>query len=188
MRNTLSESNYFPCISTTLGNKKPLMRYKSFFNNFIVASVWISHEICMWTVYNRRLLLSNVSLISTPDYFGVMRILGSFVVMLDEHTIMFGREVLNRDAGIIMCSVQLLISCVSMLQHVLSILEYRKIFFCHVSAARHGYIGQFISYDVIIYDYGLFNFLLGTQVWLLALTSYIFSEVIFIELFCRKGF
>lgn len=58
---------------------------------------------------------------------------------------------------------QLGIAGVSLSQHVYSVYRYGKIFFCQSNITGLPNASEFLAYDIIIFDYGLNMYLLGTQ-------------------------
>lgn len=83
--------------------------------------------------------------------------------MYDDVTHFFKWKIENRFIAIVFCFFQLFVSSTSLAQHVYSLLHYRTIFSCHVNASFRNDSGKFLAYDIVIYDFGLFNFLLGTE-------------------------
>lgn len=92
-----------------------------------------------------------------------MRLLGNLVVMYDNVTTCCKWKIKNRYLAMIFCCFQIFVTSCSLGQHVYSVLEYRKIFNCHFNATYRDDLGKILAYDIIIYDFGLFNFLLGTD-------------------------
>lgn len=91
-----------------------------------------------------------------------MKLCGSLVIINDDATVVFGKKVSNKCIGMIFGTLQLAVTASSFAQHVYSLVSYNHIFYCQFNHSLLQDSGQFLAYDIIIYDYGLFNFLLGT--------------------------
>ncbi|TKR68330.1 hypothetical protein L596_024325 [Steinernema carpocapsae] len=63
------------------------------------------------------------------------------------------------------CGGQLIITALSLLQHVVSVLHFSQIFHCSFNAtiAQPGAYAEFLSNDLIIFDFGLFHELIQVQ-------------------------
>ncbi|KAK0417686.1 hypothetical protein QR680_013149 [Steinernema hermaphroditum] len=63
------------------------------------------------------------------------------------------------------CGGQLIITALSLLQHVVSVLHFNQIFHCSFNATitQPGAYAEFLSNDLIIFDFGLFHELIQVQ-------------------------
>ncbi|VDM81408.1 unnamed protein product [Strongylus vulgaris] len=74
----------------------------------------------------------------------------------DEWTYFCGIWVKNRSIVIILAVAQFIVATVSLAQHVYSIANFNSIFLCSFNESSPN-AGNFLSADVIIFDFGLFH-------------------------------
>ncbi|VDP09736.1 unnamed protein product [Soboliphyme baturini] len=93
-----------------------------------------------------------------------MHMCGHFFVITDESTKIGSFNLPNRTVVIVMTVLQSAVLMVSLAQHVYSLLHVNSIFDCHFNASLSPPSNDlFMTVDVVVYDYGFFHLLLGTE-------------------------
>ncbi|VDL82135.1 unnamed protein product [Nippostrongylus brasiliensis] len=80
----------------------------------------------------------------------------------DEWTYFCGIWLKNRSIVIVLAIAQFIVATVSLAQHVYSVVNFNKIFLCSFNETSPN-AGNFLSADVIIFDFGLFHELIQVQ-------------------------
>ncbi|XGW18359.1 hypothetical protein V3C99_002749 [Haemonchus contortus] len=80
----------------------------------------------------------------------------------DEWTYFCGIWVKNRSIVIFLAIAQFIVATVSLAQHIYSVVNFNKIFLCSFNESSPN-AGNFLSADVIIFDFGLFHELIQVQ-------------------------
>uniref|UniRef100_A0A1I7XS34 Polyprenol reductase n=1 Tax=Heterorhabditis bacteriophora TaxID=37862 RepID=A0A1I7XS34_HETBA len=80
----------------------------------------------------------------------------------DEWTFFCGLWIRNQSIVILLAIVQFIVATVSFAQHVYSVVNFNKIFFCSFNESW-PHAGNFLSQDVIIFDFGLFHELIQVR-------------------------
>ncbi|OUC49626.1 zinc finger, C3HC4 type [Trichinella nativa] len=81
------------------------------------------------------------------------------VQVYDDRVVIFGQNVSNCIVCAILCFLNLIITSVSLAQQVFSIVRYGHVFLCNFNESHA--VEPFLSYDIVIYDFGLFHRLWG---------------------------
>ncbi|VDO93549.1 unnamed protein product [Soboliphyme baturini] len=95
-----------------------------------------------------------------------MRLCSKCLVINDQYTHAGRCLVPNRQLTLALAIVQLLITVSSLCQHFLSVVRYRTVFRCAYAYNSTVALDDrtcFLSFDIIVFDYGFFHLLLGTD-------------------------
>uniref|UniRef100_A0A1I7YBP8 Uncharacterized protein n=1 Tax=Steinernema glaseri TaxID=37863 RepID=A0A1I7YBP8_9BILA len=87
------------------------------------------------------------------------------VSIADEYSTFCGVRLPNELLVTAFCGGQLIVTALSLLQHVVSVLHFNQIFHCsfNATAPQTGAYAEFLSNDLIIFDFGLFHELIQVQ-------------------------
>ncbi|CAJ0578713.1 unnamed protein product, partial [Mesorhabditis spiculigera] len=80
----------------------------------------------------------------------------------DEFTWLCGFWMRNRSIVICLATMQFVVACFAFSQHIYSMVGFRKIFACSFNETSMAE-ATFLTYDIIIFDFGLFHELIQVQ-------------------------
>uniref|UniRef100_A0A0M3ICP4 Polyprenol reductase n=1 Tax=Ascaris lumbricoides TaxID=6252 RepID=A0A0M3ICP4_ASCLU len=89
-----------------------------------------------------------------------------FVRIADQFTHVCGLPIRNKVIVCFLATGQLIVTAISLAQHVFSVVHFKQIFHCSFNetlTSGNGSHSHFLSHDVIIFDFGLFHELIQVQ-------------------------